>query len=259
MTTEYTVPDTVPAGWTGSPHFRGAPAKGVSADVARHLDNVMPALESLRSQADRLSAWGAELAVRLLAGQRLLVAGNGGSAAEAQHLTAELVGRFDDERAPFSAIALHAETSAVTAISNDYGYEELFARQVRAHGRAGDVLLLLSTSGHSPNLLNAVRAATERGITTWALTGPGPNPLAAACHEAITVDALAANAQEGHLIAVHAVCRAFDAEVARRQSVMQGHAREDGPGNNGSNRSRSLRSGSRRDALEATPPGGATQ
>ncbi|TVU58262.1 SIS domain-containing protein [Paenarthrobacter nitroguajacolicus] len=217
MTTESTVPDTLPPRWApdvGSPNHHTA--------VTTHLDNVMPALESLRSQSGRLSEWGTELAQRLLAGQRLLAAGNGGSAAEAQHLTAELVGRFDDERAPFSAISLHAESSAVTALSNDYGYEEVFARQVRAHGRAGDVLILLSTSGRSPNLLKAVRAARERGITTWALTGPGPNPLADAAHEAITVDAIAANAQEGHLIAVHAVCRAFDAEIVRRSGVQLG-------------------------------------
>lgn len=207
------IPDTVPAGWGGSPDPRGP---GSTEEVTTHLDNVLPAIESLRSQAGRLSAWGTELAHRLLAGQRLLAAGNGGSAAEAQHLTAELVGRFDGERAPFSAISLHAESSAVTALSNDYGYDEVFARQVRAHGRASDVLILLSTSGRSPNLLNAVRAAKERGITTWALTGTGPNPLSEACDEAIMVDAIAANAQEGHLIAVHAVCRAFDAEVARR-------------------------------------------
>ncbi len=206
------VPDTVPAGWANTrEHLRTRSEEAVT----NHLDNVMPALESLRSQAGRLSEWGTELAHRLLAGQRLLAAGNGGSAAEAQHLTAELVGRFDAERAPFSAISLHCESSAVTAIANDYGYEELFARQVHAHGRTGDILFLLSTSGRSPNLLRAVWAAKEHGISTWALTGSGPNPLAAACDEAITVDAIAANAQEGHLIAVHAMCRAFDAEVAR--------------------------------------------
>ena len=210
------VPDTVPAGWSGSRRPTNIREPQIASEVTAHLDNVLPALESLRSQAARLSEWGTELAHRLLSGQRLLAAGNGGSAAEAQHLTAELVGRFDAERAPFSAISLHAETSALTALSNDYGYEEVFARQVRAHGRAGDVLILLSTSGRSPNLLNAVRAAGERGVTTWALTGAGPNPLADACDQAITVDAIAANAQEGHLIAVHAVCRAFDAEVARR-------------------------------------------
>ena len=197
-----------------------APQGSASPDsvsaVQSHLDNVLPALESLRSQASRLAAWGEELAHRLLLGQRLLAAGNGGSAAEAQHLTAELVGRFDGERVPFSAISLHAETSAVTAIANDYGFEELFARQVRAHGRSGDVLMLLSTSGKSPNLLRAAEAAARLNVTTWALTGPAPNPLASRCDEAVTIQALSANAQECHLIALHALCRAFDAEVGRR-------------------------------------------
>lgn len=186
--------------------------------VLVHLDNVLPALDSLRSQSGRLAAWGVELGHRLLLGQRLLAAGNGGSAAEAQHLTAELVGRFDGERVPFSAISLHAETSAVTAIANDYGYDEVFARQVRAHGRSGDVLILLSTSGKSPNLLRAAETARRLDITTWALTGSGPNPLAAACDEAVMIDAVNANAQEGHLIALHAICRAFELEVSRRGS-----------------------------------------
>ncbi|VXB94475.1 D-sedoheptulose 7-phosphate isomerase [Arthrobacter sp. 9AX] len=191
-----------------------------SAEAVRaHLDNVVPALDSLRSQSGRLAAWGVALAHRLLRGQRLLAAGNGGSAAEAQHLTAELVGRFDGERVPFSAISLHAESSAVTAIANDYGYDDVFARQVRAHGRSGDVLMLLSTSGKSANLLRAAEAASRLNITTWALTGTGPNPLSDACDEAVMVDALNANAQEGHLIALHAVCRAFDLEVARRSSA----------------------------------------
>jgi D-sedoheptulose 7-phosphate isomerase len=191
-----------------------------AAAVEAHLRNVLPALESLRSHSPRLVSWGQELARRLLAGNRLLAAGNGGSAAEAQHLTAELVGRFDGERAPFSAISLHADTSAVTAIANDYGFEELYARQVRAHGRPRDVLMLLSTSGNSPNLLRAANAASRMGVSTWALTGQGPNPLSLSCDESITIDGLAANAQECHLIAVHAICRAFDAEVqGKRQGV----------------------------------------
>lgn len=186
------------------------------AAVHRHLDNVLPAFESLRRQSFHLAEWGEELARRLLRGSRLLAAGNGGSAAEAQHLTAELVGRFDGDRAPFSAISLHADTSAATAIANDYGFEEVFARQVRAHARTGDVLMLLSTSGKSPNLLRAADTAARLGVATWALTGPGPNPLASSCDEAVTIDGPAANAQECHLIALHAVCRAFDAEVLRR-------------------------------------------
>lgn len=200
-----------------------------SRDAVRiHLENVLPALRSLESQADLLAAWGVELAKRLLGGQRLLAAGNGGSAAEAQHLTAELVGRFDGERVPFSAIALHAESSAVTAIANDYGYDELFARQVRAHGRSGDILLLLSTSGKSPNLLRAAEAAARLNVTTWALTGPAPNPLAESCDEAVAIDALSANAQEGHLIALHALCRSFEAEIARKDRPAAGQEADRG-------------------------------
>jgi D-sedoheptulose 7-phosphate isomerase len=183
--------------------------------VLAHLQAVQPAVESLRAQAGQLAGWGTELARRLLDGGRLLAAGNGGSAAEAQHLTAELVGRFEGERQAFSAISLHADTSAVTAISNDYGYDHLFARQVLGHGRAGDVLLLLTTSGKSENLLRAAEAARDIGITSWALTGSAPNPLTRLCDDYVAVDALPANVQEGHLMALHALCRAFDAEVAR--------------------------------------------
>ena len=221
----------MPGGILG-PLSPAAPTDAVSAasaDAVRaHLDNVVPALDSLRSQSGRLAAWGVELAQRLLRGQRLLAAGNGGSAAEAQHLTAELVGRFDGERVPFSAISLHSESSAMTAIANDYGYDDVFARQVRAHGRSGDVLILLSTSGKSPNLLRAAETAARLNITTWALTGTGPNPLAMACDEAVMIHAPNANAQEGHLIALHAVCRAFDLEVGRRSTAAAGVPRNGG-------------------------------
>lgn len=192
-------------------------AASTTAVVQDHLRNVLPALASLRYGAGQLAAWGEELAVRLLAGNRLLVAGNGGSAAQAQHLSAELVGRFDGERRAFSAIALHVDTSAVTAIGNDYGFEEIFARQVRAHARPGDVLILLSTSGRSPNLLRAAAAARHAGIASWALTGTAPSPLALAVDEFIAVEAPSANVQEAHLIALHAICRSFDATIARRE------------------------------------------
>jgi D-sedoheptulose 7-phosphate isomerase len=145
---------------------------------------------------------------------RLLAAGNGGSAAQAQHLTAELVGRYRADRPPFSAICLNAETSTLTAIANDYPADELFARQVEAHGRAGDVLVLLSTSGRSPNAVAAARRARECGITVLALTGPAPNPLAAAADEAVCIDSpWTATVQECHLVALHLICAAFDAAV----------------------------------------------
>lgn len=204
------------------PETPDAPGTTALDAVVGHLQQVLPAVESLMSSAGHLAEWGVDLAGRLMDGRRLLAAGNGGSAAEAQHLTAELVGRFDGEREPFSAISLHAESSAVTAIANDYGYENMFARQVQAHGRTGDVLLLLSTSGNSPNLLRAAEAARKIGVTSWALTGPGPNPLTTLCDDHVAIEARSANAQEGHLIALHAICRAFDAEVARCRGIEVG-------------------------------------
>lgn len=155
--------------------------------------------------------WGRHLAEVFDRGGRLLACGNGGSAAEAQHLTGELVGRFLHERRPLSAIALHADTSALTAITNDYGGHESFARQVFAHGRPGDVLIALSTSGASRNVVSAAKAAHEVGMTAWALTGPAPNTLAAVCDDAIAVEAACVSTvQEIHLAIVHALCMAID-------------------------------------------------
>ncbi|MBK0419727.1 SIS domain-containing protein [Leucobacter sp. CSA1] len=182
--------------------------------VETHVNALRPVLDVLQTEAPLIGRWGETLAERLLRGQRLLAAGNGGSAAEAQHLTAELVGRFDGERRPFSAISLHAETSAVTAIANDYGYDEVFARQVSGHARHGDILLLLSTSGASRNLLLAAEAASACGATTWALTGEGPNPLSSLVDEALCLPGPSANVQEAQLVAIHAICRVFDAAVA---------------------------------------------
>jgi D-sedoheptulose 7-phosphate isomerase len=182
----------------------------------RHLAQLAGPLRDLHAQSARLDAWGRRLTDVLVRGGRLLAAGNGGSAAEAQHLTSELVGRYRDDRPPFSAIALHAESSATTAIANDYGVEEVFARQVRAHGRPGDVLVLLSTSGRSANVLAAADAAAECGLMTWALTGRAPNPLAGRADECLAVDSPhTATVQEIHLIAVHLVCAAFDHALAR--------------------------------------------
>jgi D-sedoheptulose 7-phosphate isomerase len=176
-----------------------------------HLDVLAGALEPFRAAAGRLERWGSRLASTLGRGGRLLVAGNGGSAAEAQHLAAELVGKLRDDRTPLSAVALCADSSTVTAISNDYGFEELFARQVRGHGRPGDILMVLSTSGRSPNLLAAVRAARESGLHTWALTGPAPNPLAELCDEAIACPAADSQVvQELHLVSVHVLCEHVD-------------------------------------------------
>jgi D-beta-D-heptose 7-phosphate kinase/D-beta-D-heptose 1-phosphate adenosyltransferase len=175
----------------------------------RHVGHLLAALPGL--DVDRLDSWGRHLAERLPNGARILVAGNGGSAAEAQHLTAELVGRMRDDRIPLSALALSVETSSVTAIANDYGYQEVFARQVRAHGRPGDVLLTLSTSGRSRSVIDAAVAAREIGMRVWSLTGPAPSPLADVSDEVVAIDAAqVATIQEAHLVAVHLICAAVD-------------------------------------------------
>jgi len=178
--------------------------------LREHLDELALGLAALAEQDAEVTRWGRHLATSLEGG-RLLVAGNGGSAAEAQHLSAELVGRFEAERRPLSAIVLHGDTSTVTAVCNDYGSDEVFARQVEAHGRPGDVLLLISTSGRSANLLHAAERARLAGVDVWAMTGPAPNPLTRLADRFIAVPAESVSAvQEAHLVAIHALCAAVD-------------------------------------------------
>jgi D-sedoheptulose 7-phosphate isomerase len=184
-----------------------------SHNPRNHIDALGVTLSALRRQSSTLVRWGRLMAERLPAGNKLLAAGNGGSAAEAQHLTAELVGRYRADRQPYSAIALCAETASVTAIGNDYGYDEVFARQVTAHGRARDLLVLLSTSGRSPNLLAAAKAGKQAGMTVWAMTGSRPNPLADMADECLALPGDACNVQEAQLAAVHILCEAFEAAV----------------------------------------------
>ncbi|MGN6371789.1 MAG: D-sedoheptulose-7-phosphate isomerase [Solirubrobacteraceae bacterium] len=158
------------------------------------------------------------LAEVLLDGGRLLTVGNGGSAAQAQHLTAELVGRYEAERKPVSALCLHADTSSYTAICNDYGPEESCARQVRAHGRPGDVLRALSTSGESPNVLAAVTAARELGMCTWGLCGRGASALDEVCEQTLCVEQCSTpTIQEVHMVAIHTLCEAVEHEILLRE------------------------------------------
>jgi type III pantothenate kinase len=197
---------------------------------AEHHAALLDALGGLRDEISTLERWGEQLAGRLAGGGRLLAAGNGGSAAQAEHLTAELVGRFLLERSPLSAICLHGDAASLTAIANDYGAEEAFARQVRAHGRPGDVLIALSTSGTSGNVVRAASAARELGLTTWALTGPSPSPLADLCDETLRLGGPStATVQELHLVALHILCGAVDRELALRDPArVEGASRSRG-------------------------------
>jgi glycosyltransferase involved in cell wall biosynthesis/phosphoheptose isomerase len=193
------------------------PADTTTQWLDEHAREFQEGLSALTRQSALVRSWGEQLATALVGGARLLAAGNGGSAAEAQHLTAELVGRFRGERRPLSAISLCSETSSLTAILNDYGPEEVFARQVEAHGRAGDILVVLSTSGTSSNVVHAAKRGHEIGMRVWAMTGAAPNPLAALADEALTIPAgSTAAVQEVHLVAVHAVCAALDATLRAR-------------------------------------------
>lgn len=143
----------------------------------------------------------------LRAGGKILLAGNGGSAADAQHIAGELLSRLQFDRAPLPAIALTADTSVLTAIGNDYGFEDVFARQVRGLGRNGDVFIAMSTSGRSPNILKAVAAAREIGMHTVAFTGNANAPLASRCEFVLRAPSAATPLiQQIHITAAHAIC-----------------------------------------------------
>jgi D-sedoheptulose 7-phosphate isomerase len=147
-------------------------------------------------------------------GNKLLLFGNGGSAADAVHIAAEFVGRYLVEREPLPAVALSANLSAVTAIGNDYGYEEIFARQVRALGVAGDVAIGMSTSGRSPNVANGLRSAKQQGMATIAMTGADPGPVGGESDLCIRIPSMdVPRVQEGHTIAAHIVCEWAEAQL----------------------------------------------
>jgi D-sedoheptulose 7-phosphate isomerase len=161
--------------------------------------------------ADEASDAVGEAAARIVeayrAGGKLLAFGNGGSAADAQHLASELTGRFDVERPGLSALALTANSSDLTAVGNDYGFEQIFSRLIQAHGRDGDVAVAISTSGNSPNVLAGVATARERGLATIALTGRGGGKLAGLVDVAVIVPANdTARIQEAHIAVCHVLC-----------------------------------------------------
>lgn len=185
----------------------------LTSSLVAHLE-VIQAL--LASQLHEIAACGELICDALLAGNKILLCGNGGSAADAQHIAAELVGRYELERRAFPAVALTTDTSALTALSNDYGYDEVFARQVAALAVPGDVLVAISTSGRSPNVVRAAEQARTAGCKTIALTGCSGEPLAAHCDLALLVaSARTARVQEAHITIGHLWCEMLDALLAR--------------------------------------------
>jgi D-sedoheptulose 7-phosphate isomerase len=178
--------------------------------IAAHLESSRDALERATQDAALLATMhmiAAAIIGALASGNKLLLIGNGGSAADAQHIAAEIVGRYKQHRPAHAAIALTTDTSALTAIANDYGFEQVFARQVEGLGQRGDVLLALSTSGRSPNILAALGTARQHGLVTIGFTGKGGETLGALCdHLFLSPSDDTPVIQQIHLTALHGIC-----------------------------------------------------
>lgn len=178
------------------------------------------ALVQFAGRAQALAEVARLLVETLRSGHKVLVAGNGGSAAEAQHFAAELVGRFKRERVPYAVLSLTTDTSILTAVANDYGYAEVFARQVRGFGQPGDLLLLFSTSGESENLVHAAVAAQGCLMRVAALTGDRSNRLEQLADVTVRVPALdTAIAQELHMMVTHILCDIAESELAKCEEL----------------------------------------
>jgi D-sedoheptulose 7-phosphate isomerase len=180
----------------------------LAQSLEEHLATIKALLESTVADID---AAGNIIWKALKAGNKILLCGNGGSAADAQHIAAELVGRYEQQRRAFPAISLATDTSALTAVSNDYGFEGVFARQVEALAVAGDVLIAISTSGKSPNIVKAADQARALGCKTIALTGCSGEPLSSHCDLSVVVPSnRTSRVQEAHITIGHLWCEMID-------------------------------------------------
>jgi len=190
----------------------------LEAQVASHFaESVRVKQDAAKVLAAPIARAAALMAATLKAGGKILACGNGGSAADAQHFAAELTNRFERERPPLAGLALTTDTSALTSIANDYGYEQVFEKQLRALGRKGDLLLAISTSGNSASVLAALRAARELGLPSVALTGNGGGRMAAALgaedvHICVP-HKRTMRIQEVHLLALHCLCDGIDNQL----------------------------------------------
>ena len=184
-----------------------------TAHVVRSLKDAAAAHERMAARAQSIVTAAAAIAAGLKQGRAILTFGNGGSAADAQHFAAEMVGRFERERKAWPAIALTTDTSALTAVGNDYGFERVFARQLEALGRPGDIALGISTSGNSPNVLRGLEAANERGLVTIALTGRGGAAGTIANHHIAVEEQRTSRVQEVHATVLHVICELVEQEL----------------------------------------------
>jgi D-sedoheptulose 7-phosphate isomerase len=171
-------------------------------------------LQSLREQTDRFDAFAAAAVATLKAGGKLLTCGNGGSAADAMHLAEELVGRYNRNRRSLPAICLNADPTLITCIANDFGYDEVFARQVEGLGQKGDLLVCFTSSGNSPNIVRALAAAKAKGVKSAALLGKGGGKCAGlADFELIATGNDTARIQEAHTLLLHALLEVIERDV----------------------------------------------
>jgi D-sedoheptulose 7-phosphate isomerase len=188
--------------------------------IATHLATSLAALQRA-VQDNALLAVARKIAAAMIdalhSGHKILIIGNGGSAADAQHIAAEIVGRYRQDRSPYAAIALTTDTSALTSIANDYGFEQVFARQVEGLGQRGDVVLALSTSGKSANILAALRLARERGLITVGFTGNKGENLRALCdHLLVAPGDDTPVIQQIHLVVAHGICDEIEQSMMRK-------------------------------------------
>ena len=191
-----------------TPKLESSTSTQLAKSLQEHLETFQALIGTTLIDIERS---GRLICDTLTSGHKLLVCGNGGSAADAQHLAAELVGRYETDRRSYPAIALTTDTSALTAVSNDLGFEQIFARQVAGLAQRDDVLVAISTSGRSPNVLKAVTKAREVGCRTIALTGAGAEPLASACELAVVVPSpRTSRIQEAHVAIIHLWCEMVD-------------------------------------------------
>lgn len=192
-------------------------AKDSIEPLKRSLEEHLQTIQSLlNSKLNDIAQTGRLICRTLAAGNKILLCGNGGSAADAQHIAAELIGRYEQQRKAFPAIALTTDTSALTALSNDYGYDEVFARQVLGLAQPGDLLVAISTSGKSSNIVKAVEAAKGLGCKTIGLTGCSGEPLASSCDFALIIPSeRTSRVQEAHITIGHLWCEMVDRAAAR--------------------------------------------
>jgi D-sedoheptulose 7-phosphate isomerase len=184
-----------------------------AAKAAGALRETAAAHERMAANVGPIVEVAAAIATALRNGGAVLVFGNGGSAADAQHFAAELVGRYEQERRAWPAIALTTDSSALTAIGNDYGFDRVFARQLEALGKSGDVAIGISTSGSSPNVLRALETGNQRGLITVALTGRGGDAGKIAAHHIAVQEARTARVQEVHATLLHVICELVEKEL----------------------------------------------